>query len=946
MRLALSDFTIGQRWISNTEAALGLGIVTQVADRRVTISFPAAGEERVYAVSNAPLNRISYKPGDSVKNVDGEGFTVAEVLAHNSLLIYRVVGDDDHEDILPELELDCFVHFNSPQDRLLSGQIDPLKFFSLRQDTLSYLRDYQQSGAQGLLGPRVQLLPHQLYIADQVASRMAPRVLLADEVGLGKTIEAGLIVHQQLISGRAERVLVLVPDSLVHQWLVEMLRRFNLAFSVLDENICQELVHEQANPFDTRQLVLCPLSFLVEHPQRGEEALACDWDLLVVDEAHHLEWEDGNPSDEYRCVEALAQKAAGVLLLTATPEQLGLAGHFARLRLLDPDRYYDLNTFIEEQQSYGDVNELANALIQAREQNLALPDTIHSYLGDEEMADIDIMHESGDIEAACDQALTALLDRHGTGRVLFRNTRAAVEGFPQRHLQAHPLTLDEDYKVKAPVADWLQVQTIIGRHWLIEDERVDWLTDLLDSLEGEKVLLITSQATTAIELEEYLRTRRGVRTAVFHEGMSLIQRDRAAAYFADPEENAQLLICSEIGSEGRNFQFAHHIVMFDLPVNPDLLEQRIGRLDRIGQQRDIEIHVPYYTDTPQQTLLSWYHQGLNAFEKTCAFGRSVYEEFADELAEVLESGIEADVTALITQTAERAGELRSALQAGRDRLLELNSCRTDDAEAIIDMVLQAENRKDLGDFVERACDQLGIESEQHSANTIIMRPSENMRCGLLPGMKDDGATYTYSRENALGREDMAYLTWEHPTVNAAMEHIVGSEHGNTALGTIKIKPLKEGTLLLEAIYTVNAIAPKRLGLDRFLPVTRHRVLVNLDGKDLSGVLSEDKLNPLVNRVNLQQAQALVKQAHSLIETLVANAESLAMTKLPEIKQEALQGMQAQQMLEIHRMKALAEVNTHIRSEEISELETQTDALAAAIEHADMKLDAVRVIMAV
>ena len=95
-----------------------------------------------------------------------------------------------------------------------------------------------------------------------------------------------------------------------------------------------------------------------------------------------------------------------------------------------------------------------------------------------------------------------------------------------------------------------------------------------------------------------MKQKHGIRATLFHEGMSLIERDRAAAWFADPEEGAQVLICSEIGSEGRNFQFAHHLVLFDLPSNPDLLEQRIGRLDRIGQNAVIKIHVPYVRAVP------------------------------------------------------------------------------------------------------------------------------------------------------------------------------------------------------------------------------------------------------------------------------------------------------------------------------------------------------------
>lgn len=113
----------------------------------------------------------------------------------------------------------------------------------------------------------------------------------------------------------------------------------------------------------------------------------------------------------------------------------------------------------------------------------------------------------------------------------------------------------------------------------------------LTSHRSQKVLVICAKATTALQLEQVLREREGIRAAVFHEGMSIIERDRAAARFSEEDSGAQVMLCSEIGSEGRNFQFASNTVMFDLPFNPDLLEQRIGRLDRIGQAHDIQIHV-------------------------------------------------------------------------------------------------------------------------------------------------------------------------------------------------------------------------------------------------------------------------------------------------------------------------------------------------------------------
>lgn len=187
----------------------------------------------------------------------------------------------------------------------------------------------------GLRGQRTNLIPHQLNIAHDVGRRHAPRVLLADEVGLGKTIEAGMILHQQLLSGAAERVLIIVPETLQHQWLVEMLRRFNLRFALFDDERYTEAQHDAYNPFETEQLVICSLDFARRNKQRLEHLCDAEWDLLVVDEAHHLVWSTDAPSREYMAIEQLAERVPGVLLLTATPEQLGMESHFARLRLLD-----------------------------------------------------------------------------------------------------------------------------------------------------------------------------------------------------------------------------------------------------------------------------------------------------------------------------------------------------------------------------------------------------------------------------------------------------------------------------------------------------------------------------------------------------------------------------------------------------------------------------------
>ena len=605
------DYIIGQRWVSHADAQLGLGIIVELDGRRVTVNFPAVGEERTYAADSAPLTRLRFKPGDFVSTVNDVELKVLEVEENQGLLIY--IGTDHHDQMMTisELELDAFVQLTTPLQRLLNGHFDKNSDFALRVATLDHIDRLQVSSARGLMGSRTSLLAHQVYIANEVGRRFAPRVLLADEVGLGKTIEAGMIMHQQLLTGRASRVLIMVPASLLHQWLVEMLRRFNLHFSLFDADRVAEIVDE--NPFETEQLVLCASDLFNARPDLQAQALSAGWDMVVIDEAHHLHWSEQEAGEDYLFAEALAQNSAGLLLLTATPEQVGQASHFARLRLLDPSRFHDLEHFREQEQTYRHWSDLVDALERGE-----IPEDLPAGLDPGEPAD---------------SLIDKILDRHGTGRVLFRNTRAAISGFPKRVLHAYALPAPAEYTLAEVDIDARLHPELpyVDDSWLSFDPRVTWLEETLKGLRPAKVLVICAHAETAVALEHHLHMRAGIRSAAFYEGLSIIERDRAAAYFADDVGGAQTLVCSEIGSEGRNFQFAHHLILFDLPLNPDLLEQRIGRLDRIGQTEEVQIHVPYLEGTAQQVLLEWYQQGLNLFCDSCSAGYMIFQNFSDRL---------------------------------------------------------------------------------------------------------------------------------------------------------------------------------------------------------------------------------------------------------------------------------------------------------------------------
>ena len=951
-------FQPGQRWVSNTESELGLGIVLEVAHRRVEMNFPAADEKRVYAIDNAPLSRVRYEVGQKISNLDGHELLITEVAEHNGCLIYLGSDENDQVMVVPELELNCFVQFSTPQDRLFAGQIDKNRAFELRLETLRHFRRLQESPVSGLLGARIQLLPHQLYIANEIANRYAPRVLLADEVGLGKTIEAGLIIHQQLITGRASRVLIAVPDSLVHQWLVEMLRRFNLFFTILDEERCLALLESGIeNPFESAQLILCSLSFLSEQKDRLEQAVASEWDLLVIDEAHHLEWTEQSASPAYQAVESLSQKARGLLLLTATPEQLGIEGHFARLRLLDPARYFSIQSFLDEEARYAPVNELVQRLLaeDGPKQFASKPvqKQLAGFLGETALTALNIELKNGasDPGKVLTRLIRELLDRHGTGRVLFRNTRTSVEGFPQRELHQHLLTgpATKNSETVAQMTGASELEALLkpelgmGKQWLKNDPRVKWLVDFLEQQRGNKTLVICARAETALELEQYLNLKQGVHSAVFHEGLSLIARDRAAAYFADEEQGAQVLVCSEIGSEGRNFQFSNQLVLFDLPLNPDLLEQRIGRLDRIGQRHTVLIHVPFYQNSAQQVLLRWYHEGINAFESTCAVGQTLFHEFEDTLKDcLLQPGDTTRVDELIQQTRNRSEALARTLQQGRDRLLELNSCDNERAEQIIEEMHESEQRRTLSNYMETVFDQFGVDQEHHSANSVVLRPGEHMTEHSFPALPEEGLTATYQRDLALSREDFHYLTWEHPMVTGAMDMVLSGDFGNTAFCTMKLAPLKAGAILLEAIFTTVCPAPSTLQLHRYLPLTTTRIVVDSKGNDLSELLTEKHFNKLGQRVRLISAQDFLRHTRAKIVSMLGKAEQLAADQEPSIVNAAKTKMQNLQQSELERLQALAEVNPNIRQEEIDHLAAETADLEHHLDSTHLKLEALRV----
>lgn len=957
--LLSSEFAVGQRYLSDTESELGLGVVIDVDDRCVHILFPQSEETRVYAKNSAPLSRVVFKIGDSIADQQGNNYTVTGVDEVMGVLKYSVEDDEQGVQVKPIMEtrLAANITLAKPLERLLAGRIERSDWYDLRQDILRMQSALAGHPLKGLMGARVDIIEHQLYIAHEVGKRLAPRVLLADEVGLGKTIEAGLIIHQQLLTGKAERVLILVPDSLQYQWMIELRRRFNLNFALFDlvrTAAIKEHDPEQ-NVFATEQCIIAGMDLLLDHDDLYEQAIEAGFDLLVVDEAHHLHWDEAQGgNDKYELVADFANETPGVMLLTATPEQLGAQSHFARLRLLDPNRFDDLDAFIESQDAFAETAAVANILIEDKPLSSNQIEALSGLLdiSTEELANIN------EDERLRNYALNELLDRHGTGRVLFRNTRESVKGFYGRSSQSHPLPLPEawidSYQTTGKLREqlWGEENQPDGG-WLEDDPRVPWLIDILKGeLKQEKVLLIARSGATVESLEAVLRLHAGIKTAIFTEQMTLLERDQAAAFFAD-REGAQILLCSEIGSEGRNFQFASQLILWDLPANPDTLEQRIGRLDRIGQTQRITLHVPYVESTAQERLYHWYNSALNIFNQISPTAQSVQEEYIQTLKPLLEGADTADnqqaLQAVIAEAKQTRLGLEAQLQAGRDRLLEYNSCRPRVASRIKDAMVDFDSHNLLPQFVERFLASANIDHSVQRDGSWVIAPIDsnevNEYMESLP-LGEDGMSLTFERKLALQREEIDFITHEHPLMRAIYELASTSTFGNTTVGMLKSAAMPQGTVLLEINFRVETIAPKVLNLPATLPTQNIRVFMSEQGGDLSSRISAEMIMPYIERLDNNRARQVIKARGDVIEQRYCDAEDIARAQLAEIGAQASSRFTQQWSREIKRLKHLQTINPNVRSSEIERLEQLQAQGEQALASLSLVPDSIRILVAV
>ena len=561
-------------------------------------------------------------------------------------------------------------------------------------------------------------LPHQLVALSKAMSGDKIRYLFADEVGLGKTIEAGLVIRELKLRGLVKRVLVVAPKGLVTQWVQEMKTHFHEEFQLLspgDFSAYRHLVGDD-NIWRRHDQVICPADSVKplerrsgwtrerierHNQERLGDLIAAGWDLIVIDEAHRL----GGSSEtvaRYKLGKSLADAAPYLLLLSATPHQ-GKTESFHRLMaLLDPDAFPDIGSikhnnvapFVVRTEKRNAINDRGEPLFMPRVTRLIPVQWQDKHKLQKELYEAVTEY----VRQGYNQAL--LENRQYLGflmilmqRLVTSSTCAIASALERRQqiLQSTSITDDDlnDHESELFDSDSqeqmeeLLASKIAGLHnereevkLLLEtarrcqaqgpDARAEALLDLLYTCQRDennpelKFLIFTEFVPTQRMLTDLL-THHGFKTVCLNGSLDLDSRGRVQQEFA---RDARILVSTDAGGEGLNLQFAHIVINYDLPWNPMRIEQRIGRVDRIGQKHVVKAFNLIFADSVELRV----HEVLEGKLKT------IYAEFGvDKTGDVLDSaesgadferiyasaiidpdGIEQNVDSLIMQVRERA----------------------------------------------------------------------------------------------------------------------------------------------------------------------------------------------------------------------------------------------------------------------------------------------------
>jgi superfamily II DNA or RNA helicase len=871
------------RWRNGQTGNIGV-VADLIQDgRQARVQFDS-GEAMIFAWPSPTLERLVFVAGTQVESTaDHQTGVVTGLALSGGVIVYQValaggaVKSVIETGLRPALVTD-------PVALLRSGELGQARSSNLRVTATRLLLAHQYDGLSSLSNSRVEIKEHQVGVLHRVAISYPHRFILADEVGLGKTVEAGLIIKELKARGVANRVLILTPPGIVSQWQYELRTKFNEVFSHFNKSSIAFLQAETPgeNVWTLRDNVIASTTYAAWDERRQANIAMAGWDLIVIDEAHHarrtVETAGHYRSTKlYKLAESLADpeqgRSLGFLMLTATPMQLDPFELYSLIELLDPTLFADERDFEEHRSQLAGLNRTVD---QVRRWDVLEPheleaatEAIGTWLEEDGAHVATRLATAAGREAIRDE----LLAKHRLSDVLIRNRKATVGGFMPRVATVWPVNMTEqEWAAYQAITEYVRTgyarsratrnnalgflmavfqklsssssyalrQSLLRRiekleaglpapkgtldpdeidieetpaedaldEWLamreVEDTRAEvaqlqGIVGLIDEIGQDtktgvllaqlavlakeevnaKVLIFTQSRDT----QEYLRQRIGSpwTVGVFHGQMDSTEKDAAVTAFREGK-GAQLLISTEAGGEGRNFQFCHNLVNYDLPWNPMKIEQRIGRLDRIGQKRPVMIFNFSILGTIEERVLDVLTNRIRVFEETIGGLDPILGEVESDIQRVFllaDAEGKKALSNLDRQLDARVRDARSVERRLADLIMDTKSYRKDEVERLLGNRGTVDSDT-LRRFTLTALTELGAAVDKHDEidNAYQIR----LRGGFeneFPHLAKDARLRTGTFDPAIAREheELEFFAIGHEIVDALAARCMSREYG-------------------------------------------------------------------------------------------------------------------------------------------------------------------------
>lgn len=723
----------------------------------------------------------------------------------------------EDEDYVLDAIMNCF-----PMD---SGK------FILKSESFMLKLAYAYNKILSLSNSRTRILAHQVESTHRIVNSFRQRFLIADEVGLGKTIEAGLVIKEMIYRHNYARILIVCPASLLFQWQNEMESKFNEKFIIMDRRTLGRAAtgNGGANPWNVHNKVICSLDF-IKNKNFEDDLSRTHWDAVIFDEAHRLRRDSSASTIAYNAAEVISSRTKSLILLSATPFRGKLEELFYLIALLDKNILGPFQTFYNEycldcSDLAGLKRKLDQVVIRRTKNEVGgftkrYARTIRFDLYDDErfLYDETTRYVAEEFNRALQSENRAvgfvmtvfqkLLDSSSYAlRIALANRSARLKDLLARAEGGHEqlVSFNNNFFDSGTMPDAddpeenseFVVQRTIDELKL-EIATLDRLVDIASKIgvnkKGEKLvrlindlrkkghskfLIFTQFRTTQDYLYSILS---GCDTVVFNGSMNRDQKEEAIRLF---REEVEVLIATEAGGEGRNMQFCDVLVNYDLPWSPLKIEQRIGRIHRFGQPNDVHIYNFSTRDTVAERVLEVLTEKLKLFEESIGTPDVMLGQIEDEvnlntLFMELASGrkkkreVESELTERIESARQSFEKLSELTVAGR---MDFNY----DEYYRVTLKERNFNNRRIEKFVNDF-----IKLDDHASAVISSRNCRQGEYKVRPSADGEWRRATFDSEKALEDDSMEFLAFGHSVVDGVIDYCHGREFGGET-GVVFIK---------------------------------------------------------------------------------------------------------------------------------------------------------------